>query len=320
MDTERASPRYSDIDVWDPTDILDAMIEGQFTAVAAVRSARPAIERAALAMEVRLRAGGRLVYAGAGTSGRLAVQDGAELMPTFNWPADRLLLLMAGGRDALLQSVEGAEDEVEQASRLVRAHGISTNDVLIAVAASGTTPFTLACLREAKRRGALTVGIANNRDTPILEQAEHPIWLETGAEPIAGSTRMKAGTAQRITLNLLSSLVMILLGHVYEGLMVDVQAVNSKLVRRSESILRRLTGRSSEEARDALRRADGSVKIAVLLLCGCDVNAARTILDRVGGQLRAALALTAQTGSGADPMAAPDVISPALYDDMAQDK
>ena len=112
MDTERPSPRYSAIDLWDPADILDAMIEGQLAAVAAVRTARPAIERAALAAEVRLKQGGRLVYAGAGTSGRLAVQDGAELMPTFSWPADRLLLLMAGGKDALLQAVEGAEDEV----------------------------------------------------------------------------------------------------------------------------------------------------------------------------------------------------------------
>jgi N-acetylmuramic acid 6-phosphate etherase len=163
MDTERHSPRYSAIDVWSPTDILDAMIEGQFAAVAAVRAARPALEAAVLAMEPRLRDGGRLVYAGAGTSGRLAVQDGAELMPTFSWPQDRLLLLIAGGREALVQSVEGAEDESEQAIGLVREHAIEARDVLIAVAASGTTPFTLACLSEAKQRGALTIGIANNR-------------------------------------------------------------------------------------------------------------------------------------------------------------
>src|SRR3954469_9153955 len=136
MDTERSSPRYSGIDVWGPSDALDAMIEGQFAAVAAVRAARQSIERAALAMEARLRHRGRLVYAGAGTSGRLAVQDGAELMPTFSWPQDRLLLLMAGGKDALLQSVEGAEDETEQAMRLVRQHDIGRDDVLIAVAAS----------------------------------------------------------------------------------------------------------------------------------------------------------------------------------------
>src|SRR5262245_52698614 len=296
MDTERASPRYSDIDLWEPLDIAEAMIEGQFTAVAAVRAARVSLVQAALAAEARLRASGRLVYVGAGTSGRLAVQDGAELVPTFSWPPDRLLLLMAGGRDALLRSVEGAEDSVDQAVRLVQRHEIGFNDVVIAVAASGTTPFTLACLREAKRQRALTIGVANNRDTPILEEADHAIWLDTGAEPIAGSTRMKAGTAQRITLNVFSSLVMILLGRVYDGLMVDLQAVNQKLWRRSESIVTRLTGSSGEAAREALRRADGNVKVAVLLLNGCNAEDAMSLLDRAGGQLRAALAAIGKPG------------------------
>src|SRR5688572_8485957 len=206
MSTERASPRYSDIDVWPPGDILEAMIEAQFAAVAATRAARPALERAALAMEARFRYRGRLIYVGAGTSGRLAVQDGAELMPTFNWPESRLVLLMAGGKEALLRSVEGAEDEVELAEHLVRQHVIDGRDVVIAVAASGTTPFTLTCLRQSRLRGALTIGIANNDDAPILAEADHPIFLDTGPEPIAGSTRMKAGTAQRIALNLLSTL------------------------------------------------------------------------------------------------------------------
>jgi N-acetylmuramic acid 6-phosphate etherase len=296
MDTERASPRYSDIDVWEPLDIAEAMIEGQFTAVAAVRAARFALLGAAFAAQERLRSGGRLVYVGAGTSGRLAVQDGAELIPTFSWPQDRLLLLMAGGRDALVQSVEGAEDAVDQAARLVQQHEIGGADVVVAVAASGTTPFTLSCLREARRRGALTIGIANNRDTPILKEANHAIWLDTGAESIAGSTRMKAGTAQRITLNVFSSLVMVLLGRVFDGLMVDLQAVSEKLVRRSESILMRLTGRSSEQAREALRRANGNVKLAVLLLHGCNVKEATSVLEGAGGQLRAALAAIGKTG------------------------
>jgi N-acetylmuramic acid 6-phosphate etherase len=259
METERPSPRYSTIDLWRPTDILDAMIEGQFAAVAAVHAARPALERAALAVEERLRGGGRLVYAGAGTSGRLAVQDGAELMPTFSWPASRLVLLMAGGRDALLRAVEGAEDETDEAAALVDRHAIDERDALIAVAASGTTPFTVGCLREAGSRGALTVGIANNPNTPILDESEHPIRLDTGAEPIAGSTRMKAGTAQRVALTSLSSLVMIRLGRVYQGLMVDVQATNSKLVRRSERMLAQLTGHRPDGVRVALHRADGSV-------------------------------------------------------------
>lgn len=291
METERHSPRYSAIEAWSPGDILEAMIEGQFAAVAAVRAARPALAEAALAIEPRLRDGGRLTYAGAGTSGRLAVQDGAELMPTFSWPQERLLLLIAGGREALVQSVEGAEDESEEAIRLVERCEIDRHDVLIAVAASGTTPFTLACLREAKQRGALTVAIANNRDTPLLAEADHPIWLDTGPEPIAGSTRMKAGTAQRIALNLLSSLVMIRLGRVYRGLMVDLKAVNKKLIRRGEKILLELSGRSREEVHEALHRAGGNVKTALLLLEGCDLEEAARMLNRSGGRLHEAKAM-----------------------------
>jgi N-acetylmuramic acid 6-phosphate etherase len=293
METERPSPRYSAIELWNPADILETMIEGQFAAVAAVHAARPELERAALAIEARLKEGGRLVYAGAGTSGRLAVQDGAELMPTFGWPPERLLLLMAGGRDALLRAVEGAEDEVEQGARVVRQHKVDRKDVLIAVAASGTTPFTLACLCEAKACGALTVGIANNPNTPILNEADYPVYLDTGAEPIAGSTRMKAGTAQRVALTMLSSLLMIRLGRVYEGLMVDVQATNRKLVLRSEAILAQLTGHTREHVRDALARAQGNVKLALLLLEGSDIEVARATLDRARGDLRAAKTLIA---------------------------
>jgi N-acetylmuramic acid 6-phosphate etherase len=215
-------------------------------------------------------------------------------MPTFSWPPERLVLLIAGGNKAMVRAVEGAEDEIEDAIALVSHHGVGSNDVLIAVAASGTTPFTLACLREAKRRGALTVGMTNNSGTPLLEEAEHPILLQTGAEPIAGSTRMNAGTAQRIALNLLSSLLMIRLGRVYKGLMVDVQASNAKLAARRESILFTITGRSRDEVRAALERTNGSVKLAALLLEGCDLERAKTALESVGGRLRAAMALVAQ--------------------------
>lgn len=304
MGTERVSPRYSDIDLWEAGEILQALVESQMAAVAAVRPALDAIERAAGAMEARLRGDGRLIYAGAGTSGRLAVQDGAELIPTFNWPQDRLLLLMAGGKEALLRSAEGAEDQVEHAARLVRQHDIGPRDVIIAVAASGTTPFTLACMREAKRRGALAIGIANNRATPVLDEADCPIWLDTGAEPIAGSTRMKAGTAQRVALNLLSTLVMIRLGRVHEGLMVDVQAINAKLIERSENILRRLSGRSGDEARDALQRAGGNIKVAMLLLHGCDADQAGALLEQAGGRLRIALRL-----AGVQPATPTDMLN-----------
>jgi len=302
MDTERASPRYSDIDLWDPGDILDALIEGQMAAVAAVRPALPSIEKAAEAIHARLSGAGRLIYVGAGTSGRLAVQDGAELIPTFNWPQDRLLLLMAGGKDALLRSAEGAEDEIDQASRLIRQHRIVSSDVVIAVAASGTTPFTVACMREAKRCGAITVGIANNRSTPLLLEADCSIWLDTGPEPIAGSTRMKAGTAQRVALNLLSTLIMIRLGRVHQGLMVDVQAINAKLVARSENILRRLSGRSEDEVRDALERAGGNVKKALLILHGCTAQKADALLEESGGRLRIALRLVGGSSAVASEM------------------
>jgi N-acetylmuramic acid 6-phosphate etherase len=297
MDTERPSPRYAAIDTWAPADVLDAMIEGQFAAVAAVRAARHAIERAAADLHARLRDGvrdgvrdgGRLVYAGCGTSGRLAAQDAAEVLPTFGWPAERAVVLIAGGHRALLEAVEGAEDDVDDARRLIAEHDVGARDALIAVAASGTTPFTLACLEAARDRGALAIAIANNVDTPLLQAADHAIFLDTGPEPIAGSTRIKAGTAQRIALGLLSSLAMIRLGRVHAGLMVDVQATNAKLARRSEAILHEITGRNGPELRIALDQAQGSVKLAVLVLHGLTAEDAKALLERAGGHLRIAL-------------------------------
>jgi N-acetylmuramic acid 6-phosphate etherase len=258
-----------------------------------VHAARAGLEAAALAIEIRLRDGGRLVYAGAGTSGRLAVQDGAELMPTFSWPPERLLLLLAGGDEALIRAVEGAEDDAGAAAAVVRQHGVGAADAFVAVAASGTTPFTLGALREAKRADALTVGIANNRDAPLLAEADHPVWLDTGAEPIAGSTRMKAGTAQRVALTVLSTLVMIRLGRVYRGLMVDLQAVNTKLIRRSENILMQLSEQPRDAVRAALRQARGNVKAAFLVLEGCDPDEARRLLQHADGNLRTAKELAA---------------------------
>jgi N-acetylmuramic acid 6-phosphate etherase len=297
MNTERLSPRYADIDLWQPADVLDALMEGQLASVAAVRAAGPAIEQAALAIEARLRKQGRLIYAGAGTSGRLAVQDGAELMPTFSWPADRLLLLLAGGDKAMTQAVEGAEDDVARAAQLIEEHGVDATDVLIATAASGTTPFTVTCLREARRRGALTIGIANNPGAPLLTEADHPILLATGPEPIAGSTRMNAGTAQRIALNLLSTLVMIRLGRIYRGMMVEVQACNVKLAKRREKMVAELTGQGESQVREALERSNGSVKLAVLLLQGYDLADAEKALNHVGGGLRFAIDHLAKNGS-----------------------
>jgi N-acetylmuramic acid 6-phosphate etherase len=286
--TEYASPRYAGIELWSIDEMLDAMIEAQFAAVAAVRAARGELEQAASAIETRLKEGGRLVYAGAGTSGRLAVQDGAELAPTFGWPADRLVLLLAGGDAALLRAVEGAEDDADAATALIRRHELGATDALIAVAASGATPFTVAALCEARRFGALTVGIANNRDAPLLLEADCPVWLDTGPEAIAGSTRMKAGTAQRAALTVLSSTVMIRLGHVYRGMMVGMRPANAKLARRGEAILIGLTGADRAAARAALDRAAGDIKTALLLLEGCEPDEAVAILDRARGHLHPA--------------------------------
>lgn len=169
---------------------------------------------------------------------------------------------------------------------------------MIAVAASGTTPFTLACLREGTKRGALTVGIANNANTAILLEANHPIYLDTGSEPIAGSTRMKAGTAQKVALNALSTLLMIRLGKVHQGRMIDVRISNEKLLRRSVQILVDITGCNQKNAQDALRRAERNVKVAVLLLRGCELEAAKELLNRTTGQLSEAIDLITSPDKG----------------------
>ena len=197
MPTENVDPRFVDVDEWPTLAAVEAMYEGQLTAVASISSQLPAIAAASDAAAPRLLRGGRLVYAGAGTSGRIAVQDGVELSPTFNWPEDRLVFVLAGGLDALAQSAEGAEDDATDAIAQVSAADIGANDVVIGVAASGRTPFTVAAVKEARRRGALTLGVSNNADTPLLTEAEHPLLADTGSEIIAGSTRMKAGTAQK---------------------------------------------------------------------------------------------------------------------------
>ncbi len=292
--TEGASPRTTDLDLWDNVTILDALWEGQMAAIAAVRPALPAIAAASAAAALRLGTdqfgtAGRLVYCGAGTSGRIGVQDGAELPPTFDWPEDRLVLLMAGGDGAFTRAIENAEDRRDLGDAAIAARAVGPADVVIGLAASGSTPFTIACLQSARHRGALTIGVANSPG-PLLAAAEHPILVETGPEAIVGSTRMKAGTAQKTVLNLLSTLLMVRLGRVYRGQMVDMLARNAKLRHRALRMLTSLTGRDAEAVRRALEAAGGKVKLAVLLLEGLDRAGAEALLARHGGNLRAALA------------------------------
>ena len=287
--TEAVSARHDMLDAWDVPAILASLWEGQLAAVAALGPALPALGRAVEAAVARLEAGGRLAYAGAGTSGRIAVQDAVELVPTFDWPEDRLVLLMAGGEAALLRSVENAEDRADLAAAAVVQHALGPADVLVGVAASGTTKFTVAAVRTARARGALTIGVANSARSPLLEAAEFPVAIETGAEAIAGSTRMKAGTAQKAALNLFSTAVMVRLGRVYRGRMVDMQARNAKLRARAVRMLRGLTECDEPAARAALEAAGGKVKLAVLVVRGMAVADADALLARSGGSLRAAL-------------------------------
>ncbi|MGQ0662160.1 MAG: N-acetylmuramic acid 6-phosphate etherase [Pseudomonadota bacterium] len=298
MATEDISARFVDLDAWPTLAAVEAMYEGQLAAVAAVRPALSAIARAAEDAAAALHRQGRLVYVGAGTSGRVAVQDGVELPPTFDWPPERLVFAIAGGPSALMVSAEGAEDDAEAAIQRMEDAGVGAGDAVIGVAASGSTPFTVASLRRAAARGAVTIGVANNAGSPLLAAAKHPILIETGVEAIAGSTRMKAGTAQKVVLNLLSTAIMIRLGRVYRGMMVHMHATNAKLRRRAATIVASIAGCDTAAAAGALERAGGDIKLASILVHGVERHVAEAILDRHHGSLRSALAEMARIQAG----------------------
>ena len=238
QNTEARLPSEKWLDRLSIKGALAVMLDNQAEAVSALKAALPQIEKAIEAGHHSLSASGtgRLIYAGAGTSARIAVQDGSELLPTFNWPSSRVAYLIAGGPEALLRPVEGAEDSPAAAKEAVAALHITKGDILIGVAASGTTPYSIAALKAGKAAGALTIGIANNPGTGLLAVAEYPVLLATGAEALAGSTRLKAGTAQKICLNLISTQLMVLQGRVKNGLMSEMQPRNEKLRRRHADI------------------------------------------------------------------------------------
>jgi N-acetylmuramic acid 6-phosphate etherase len=292
MSTEDRAARF--IDQMGSYEATAFAVEEQKKAWEAVARAQNAIHDASMAMARQLPEStkARIIYAGAGTSIRLGAQDGAELWPTFGWPKNRVGYCIAGGKKALLESVEGAEDDVKAAKAVVTRKKICKSDVVIAVAASGRTAYTLTVLRAAKKRGALTIGIANNADTPILTEADCAIFLNTGPEPIAGSTRMIAGTAQRIVLNTLSSRVMVELGYVYNGLMINVRATNQKLKKRAIGIVQTITKCTAEAAEKVLEneKVQWEIGVAVLVLGGMDVVCAQyTFLKTHQRNLREAL-------------------------------
>lgn len=288
--TEAVNQRYADLDIWPLTDMVEAMHAGQTDAILALRPALGDIAAAAQAAADRLKDTGRLIYVGAGTSGRLAVLDGSELGPTFGWPQERTVYCMAGGTEALIHSQEGAEDDADAGRCKMIEVSAGATDVIFCVAASGRTPFTLGALLEAKARGAMTIGIANNPDTPILNEAEFPILAETGSEILAGSTRLKAGTAQKIILNMLSTAIMTRLGRVYNGLMVDMIVSNAKLENRAANMVSQIANCSLDAAQAALKNAQNNIKLAALICSGASLTQGEAILKQESGNLRRALA------------------------------
>jgi N-acetylmuramic acid 6-phosphate etherase len=293
LETETPSDCHPDLDQYPVGDLVQALIDDQANAVRAVSAAAGRIAQAVSAAVPRIEAGGRLVYVGAGTSGRLGVLDSVELFPTFSWPRARAIGVLAGGRDAMFDSVEGAEDSAERGGEDLRAIDVARDDVVILIAASGTTPYVIGALETARAAGALTIGVANNPRAPITLGADIAITLNTGSEVISGSTRLKAGTAQKIALNTLSSAIMVRLNKVYGNLMVDLQPTNTKLMRRAVSLTMRATGADEETARAALVACDHQVKVAIVaILKNIDVALAQRRLAEASGSVRQAIAET----------------------------
>ncbi|MBB0245223.1 N-acetylmuramic acid 6-phosphate etherase [Streptomyces alkaliphilus] len=256
----------------------------------AVEAVLPRIAEAIDAVAARMEEGGRLFYAGAGTAGRLGVLDASECPPTFNTDPDTVVGLLAGGPAAMVSAVEGAEDDAAAGAADLDARGIGPLDTVVGVSASGRTPYAVGAVEHARRLGALTIGLACNPDTPLGAAAEHPIEVVVGPELITGSTRLKAGTAQKLVLNMISTITMIRLGKTYGNLMVDVRATNAKLRARSRRIVALATGAPEPAIEEALSATGGEVKQAVLmLLADVDATGAERLLADARGRLREAL-------------------------------
>ncbi|SEN81230.1 N-acetylmuramic acid 6-phosphate etherase [Duganella sp. CF517] len=292
LTTEIPSQEHAGLDQYPVPDLVETLIADQLNAIAAVRRAAAQICAVVEAAVLRIAAGGRLIYVGAGTSGRLGVLDGVELHPTFSWPHERALSLLAGGKDAMFQAVEGAEDDAGQGAADLAALRPGRNDVILLLAASGATPYVLGALDAARASEALTVGIANNAGAPLVLRAAIGITLDTGPEVISGSTRLKAGTSQKIVLNTISSAIMVRLHKVYGNLMVDMKPSNSKLVQRAVALTMHATGADEARARAALEQCGFHVKVAIVaLLKELSIPRAQALLDRSAGSVRAALLL-----------------------------
>jgi N-acetylmuramic acid 6-phosphate etherase len=290
--TESRQAASSGLDRLPTGELVDLLIRDQSEALAAVRAQAVTIARVVDVIAERMQAGGRLHYVGAGTSGRLGVLDASEMPPTFGVSADVVCAHIAGGEDALRFSIEGAEDDAAAGDEQMRNH-VGAGDAVVGISASGGAPYVVAALERARALGAFTVAITSVDASALARAADEAIVAPTGAEVVAGSTRLKAGTAQKITLNAISTAVMVRLGKVYDNVMVDLVAVNEKLRSRALRLVRELTDCDEPQASAALEASGGSVKVAVaMVLRGIDANAAHALLEAHGGRLRDVLALS----------------------------
>jgi N-acetylmuramic acid 6-phosphate etherase len=293
LDTEKVNPATTEIDRMSPLEIVQVINAEDAKVAQAVQQVLPDIARAIEEIAARLRSGGRLIYAGAGTSGRLGALDASECPPTFNIAQDRVIACIAGGQQALSQAHEDFEDSWEAGQADTAAINVSPMDAVVGITASGRTPYVRGAIAYARERGALTIGLACNANTPLEQEVEIMIAPLVGPEVISGSTRLKAGTAQKMVLNMLSTGTMILLGKTFGNLMVDVQATNYKLQQRALSIVRQATGLDEDSARTLLETSGGEVKTAILVAhTNISPEQARQRLAAHGYVLRAALETT----------------------------
>ncbi|MDA4844570.1 N-acetylmuramic acid 6-phosphate etherase [Hoeflea poritis] len=289
--TETSHEQAAGLDLKQPEAILALLMDGQTEAAASVRPAADAIASASRITARTIRSGGTLAYAAAGSSGLMAMSDALELPGTFGIDRKQISILFAGGPPWLDTFRGGPEDDYELGVRDVDKSNLGDNDCMIAVSASGSTPYALGAMTHAHERGTATIGIANNAGSPLLEMAGTPILLPTPPELIAGSTRMGAGTAQKIALNLMSTLMAIELGHVVDGHMVNLSIENAKLRSRALNMISDIAGCTDDTASHCLEQSDGSVKIAILLACGAaNMDAARHLLNTHNGNVRSARA------------------------------
>ncbi|WP_127904025.1 N-acetylmuramic acid 6-phosphate etherase [Solirhodobacter olei] len=291
--SEERNPRTEDIDLLPTRELLARMNEEDARVPAAVAAVLPQISEAVERITNAFRVGGRLIYIGAGTSGRLGILDASECPPTFGVPEGMVVGLIAGGDHALRHAMEGAEDEVESARNDLDRIGVSDRDVVVGISVSGRTPYVLGALKEGRQRGAATVSISCNPGSAADALADIAIAPVVGPEVLTGSTRLKSGTAQKLVLNMLTTASMIRIGKAYGNLMVDLRVTNDKLAARATRIVMQATGCSMADAEAALEASQQEVKLAILmLLTGDDARAARARLDAAGGVLRSALQLT----------------------------